>query len=181
MAQEMLDHGANANTENVQGETPLHLVSRGQYDTHEGGVDIVQLLLGRTANVDLQDKCRMTPLHLACYFGRLEIAQVLLNHGARVNTNNKLGQSPLHIVLESNRSGGDGVGISRLLLGHGANVNSQDDYNETPLHLASNYGSSPLDGGCSSTVQIPPQKTSGARPLYTYCHYGHGASKTWFL
>ena len=119
---------------------PLHLVSRRKYDTQEGGVAAVQLLLARSADVDAQDECRITPLHLACYYGRLEIARVLLNHGARANTVNKLGQTPLHIVLEGNRSDGDGVGIVRLLVEHGANVNSQEDYNDTPLHLASNYG-----------------------------------------
>jgi ankyrin repeat protein len=91
-------------------------------------------------NVNAQDKGRITPLHLACYYGRLEIARVLLYHGARVNTKNELGQMPLHLVLEGNRSGRDGIGIVRLLLEHGADVNAQDGDDETPLHLASHYG-----------------------------------------
>jgi ankyrin repeat protein len=126
--------------ENIQSDTPLHLVSRGQYDTQEGGVGVIQPLLGCTANVNAQDKGHITPLHLVCYYGRIEIARVLLYHGARVDTKNELGQTPLHLVLESNRSGRDCVGILRLLLERGADVNAQDDYNETPLHLASNYG-----------------------------------------
>ena len=139
-ARELLHHGANPDAENIRGETPLHLVSRGQYGAQEVGVGVVQLLLGRTANVNAQDKCCMTPLHLACYYGRLEIARALLCHGAGANSKNKLGQSPLHLVLESNRSDLDYLGIVHLLLEHRADVNAQDDYDESPLHLASNYG-----------------------------------------
>jgi ankyrin repeat protein len=82
MARELLDNGVNANVENIRGETPLHLVSRGQYDTQDRGVGVVQLLLERGANVDAQDKSHITPLHLASYYGKLEIVRLLLHHGA---------------------------------------------------------------------------------------------------
>ena len=136
IARELLDNGANANVENIRGETPLHLVSRGQYDS----VGVVQLLLERGANVDAQDKTHITPLHLASYYGKLEIVRVLLDHGAKVNAESELGQTPLRFVLEGNRSCRDGLGVVRLLLEQGAYVNSRDWDNETPLHLASHYG-----------------------------------------
>jgi ankyrin repeat protein len=140
MAREALDHGARSNVENIRGETPLHLVSRGQYDSQEGGVGIVRLLIGRGANVDAQDKGHMTPLHLASYYGKLDIVRALLSHGASVNTKGELGQTALHLVLDGNRSGPDGIRIARLLLEKGADVNANDSDQETPLHLASNYG-----------------------------------------
>jgi ankyrin repeat protein len=138
LARELLQCGARANAENIRGETPLHLVSRGQHDTQEG-VGVVQLLLSCGANVNAQDKGQITPLHLACYYGKIYIARVLLSHGARVNTKGELGQTALHLVLDGNRSGRGAVGIVRLLLEHGADVNAQDSNDETPLHLASNY------------------------------------------
>ena len=140
LTRELLDNGENANVENIRGETPLHLVSRGQYDTLEDGVGVVQLLLERGANVDAQDKTHITPLHLASYYGKLEIVRVLLDHGAKVNAESELGQTPLRFLLDGNRSGRDGLGVVRLLLERGADVNSRDRDNETPLHLASNYG-----------------------------------------
>ena len=141
MAREALNHGARSNAENIRGETPLHLVSRGQYNSqdHEGGVGIVQLLLERGANVNAQDKDHLTPLHLACYNGKLEIVRALLSHGAGVNAKGILGQTALHLVLDGNRSGRDAIGVVRLLLENGADVNAQDS-SETPLHLACNYG-----------------------------------------
>ena len=120
--------------------TPLHLVSRGQ-NSQEGVVGVVKLLLERGANVNAQDMCDMTPLHLASYYGRLEIVQVLLHHGARVDMKDNRGQTALHLVLEGNRNvGRDGIRIVRLLLEHGADTNAQDDDNDTPLHLASGFG-----------------------------------------
>ena len=141
-AREALGHGAGSNAENIRGETPLHLVSRGQYDSQdqEGGVGIVHLLLGRGANINAQDNGHMTPLHLACYYGKLEIVRALLSHDASVNTKGELGQTTLHLVLDGNRCGRDTLGIVRLLLENGADVNAQDSNNETPLHLACNYG-----------------------------------------
>ena len=137
MARELLDHGENPNAENIRGETPLHLVSRGQ-NSQEG---VVQLLLERGANINTQDMCDMTPLHLASYYGRLEIVRVLLRHGARIDVKDNRGQTPLHLVLEGNRSvGRDSIRIVRLLLEHGADMNAQDDDNDTPLHLASSFG-----------------------------------------
>jgi ankyrin repeat protein len=118
----------------------LHLVSRGQYDSQEGAVGIVRLLLGHGANANAEDKGHMTPLHLACYYGKLEIARILLSHSASANTKGERGQTALHLVLDGNRSGPDGVGITRLLLENGADVNANDGSQETPLHLASKYG-----------------------------------------
>jgi cytohesin len=144
IAQEALDHGARSLAENARGETPLHLVSRGQYDTQEGGVGIIHLLVGRGANVNAQDKGHMTPLHLACYNRKLEIVRALLSHGASVNAKGELGKTALHLVLDGNRSSPDGVRIVRLLLEHGADVNANDSEHKTPLHLASNYWESAI-------------------------------------
>ena len=140
VVQEWLDKGANPNAENTRGETALHLVSRGQFDGQNGGVNVVLLLIGHSANVNSKDKGEITPLHLACYYGRIEIVRVLLNHGARVNAKDELGQTPLHLVLEGNRGGRDGLGIVYLLLQHGSDMNAQDRDHDTPLHLASTHG-----------------------------------------
>jgi ankyrin repeat protein len=74
----LLDYGAKADAENDQGETPLHLVSRGKYDSQEDGVSIVRLLLERGVDVNARKKNKATPLHSVAFRGRIKVAEVLL-------------------------------------------------------------------------------------------------------
>ena len=57
----LFDPGANTTVENGHGETPLHLVSRGQYVSPENGVSVVQLLLERgiDANAPITFRLRL--------------------------------------------------------------------------------------------------------------------------
>ncbi len=45
IAQLLLDHGVKVDAKNDQGETPLHLVSQGKYDSPHDGVHVAELLL----------------------------------------------------------------------------------------------------------------------------------------
>jgi ankyrin repeat protein len=77
--QMLLDHGTSMDTENDQGQTPLHMVSLGAHDSQEDGVSIIQLLLEHGVNINSQDKVQNTTLHWAAFKGRLQIAGVLLS------------------------------------------------------------------------------------------------------
>jgi ankyrin repeat protein len=155
-------------------------VSRGQYDSQERAVGIVRLLLGHGANANAKDKGHMTPLHLACYYGKLEIARILLSHSASANTKCERGQAALHLVLDGNRSGPDGVGITRLLLENGADVNANDGSQETPLHLASKYGMFAIGrvllihGANANAVNIRGQTPLHTLSLRPYGKIGNG-------
>jgi ankyrin repeat protein len=137
----LLDHGAKADVENDEGETPLHLVSRGMYDTQEHGVNIARLLLEHGVDIHAQNKFHQTALHSAAFSGRLEITQLLLDHGANPNAENGLGLTPLHSVSAGKYDSQEhGVGIARLLLGHGADVDARAKDKFTPLHSAAFNG-----------------------------------------
>jgi ankyrin repeat protein len=158
--QVFLDHGANANAENDEGKTPLHLVSQGDYDSQENGVVIARLLLQRGVDVHVQDKDHDTPLHLAAFSGRLEIAGVLLDHGANVNAENKQGRTPLHQVAQGTYDSQErDVSVARLLLERGVDVHSKDKDHDTALHAAAFSGKLEI-ANCSSTMaQTRPRRT----------------------
>ena len=137
----LLEHGANANSEDDRGETPTHLVSQGRYDAHEYGANILLTLLERGADVNYPNTDRDTPLHTASYFGTLEVARMLLNHGANTSSENDRAQTPLHLVSQGQFwFQHDGPGVAKLLLEHGADMNARDKDHVTPLHLACYHG-----------------------------------------
>jgi ankyrin repeat protein len=122
---------------NHRGETALHVVSRGRYDSKDT-VRVVRLLLEHGVDVNAEDKDQSSPLHSASYSGKLEIARALLDHGAKANLKNDRGETPLHQVSRGEyESQADGVSIAKLLLDRGVDANSRDENGVTSLHLAS--------------------------------------------
>jgi ankyrin len=141
LARVLLDHGAVATEETYDSKTPLHGISRGKSDSQpEDAIRLVQLLVERGADVNAPDRNHDTPLHSACYVGKLDIARELLNLGATVTTKNGQGGTPLHVTSRGEYESQDGVRLARLLLEHGADVNAQDMENDTPLHFACRHG-----------------------------------------
>ena len=140
IARLLLDHGAQVNARNYQGEIPLHLVSRGEYNSPDDGIRIAELLLERGTDMNDQDVFEWTPLHSASNNGRHEIIQFLLCHGAKVNLENCLGETLLHLIQQGRSDSQDGVSVVQLLLDGGLDVNARDKRNWTPLHAASYYG-----------------------------------------
>ena len=85
IARFLLDHDAKADSKNVRGETPLHQVSQGEYESQADGVRIAQLLLDRGVGANAQDKKGVTALHLASWSGKLEIVRLLIEHATLNN------------------------------------------------------------------------------------------------
>ncbi len=100
VARVLPDNGAKANAENIWGETPLHLVSRGEYNSTGDGVGIAKLLLEHGANVRTQNKDHITPLHYTFHYRRHKVARVLLDFAARSYTKNDGGPTPSQLGLE---------------------------------------------------------------------------------
>ena len=137
----LLNHGADANAETVEGLKLLHQVSFGPYECQEDGVRIAELLLKHGAEVDTRDYDYATPLHLAFCHGKLEIVRLFLDHGAEVNAETENGEKPLHKVSHGEyRSQEDGVRVAQLLLERGSDVNPPCKDHWTPLRAASYFG-----------------------------------------
>jgi ankyrin repeat protein len=138
VAKLLLEYGADANAENSESETPLHILSYSNINDRGDILNLVQLLLKHGAVMNSRTEDRHTPLHLAIQEDRFKLAEILLEHGADPIAENNGGQTPLHILSESdiNLDAGDLLNLVLLLLKHGAAVNIRSKNRSTPLHLA---------------------------------------------
>lgn len=127
----LLKHGADVNTRNDMGSTPLHLAVRENHQT------IITILLDfDKTDVNAKDLAKMTPLHLAVTNGRAEIVKDLLeSKKADVNAKCMQNMTSLHIA-----SYGGKRNVVKLLLNHGADVNAMTRKGLTSLHFAAEKG-----------------------------------------
>lgn len=93
-----------------------------------GHREIVELLIGKNADVNLTNNNGQTPLHYAASKNHFEIAQALIKKGASINTRDRLMQTPLHRCASK--------GIQRMvelfLSAPKININPQDSLGNTP-------------------------------------------------
>ena len=106
---------------------------------------MVQLLLGRGANVNLAGIGRPTALCVACCYERESIVRLLLDSGAEASKpslmpiKHQLSSRSIEITPLHSAARNDTVKVAQLLIDYGADVNAQSDQIGTPLVLAA-YG-----------------------------------------
>lgn len=154
IAEYLLSRGADVDTQDSYGHTPLHEA------VTEGNVDVVSTLIDHGADINVRSHSGWTPLHWAVWGRRKSVVRLLLSKGADVNarvlgygcttgwtpsywtstssflkdadeTKVKTGWTPLHLAAIQ----GD-AGIVRVLLSEGADPNIAADSLCTPLHWA---------------------------------------------
>ena len=84
----LLDQGANVNSTNKQGETPLHAASSANQSK------VAMLLIQKGANVNSTTTGGWTPLHTAARFGASQVVTLLISKGANVTAVNADGRTP---------------------------------------------------------------------------------------
>ncbi|XP_006813217.1 ankyrin repeat domain-containing protein 66-like [Saccoglossus kowalevskii] len=93
----------------------------------------------RTTGLDVNDtdmECSgKTPLHWACYLGRLECVKVLIKNKANVSSRMFDGKTPAHCAAETGQ-----IECLRALIAAGFSSLLFDNYRDTPLRIAEIYG-----------------------------------------
>lgn len=108
----------------VYGKTVLHNVA----DHYS---EVVEILLEKGANPNIQDNKRKTPLHYATEFNCPESMEILLKSGADPDKQDEMGNTPLHCTNVTENI--------KILLDANANPNIPAKDGETPLHTAVRY------------------------------------------
>lgn len=160
---ELIQKGANPNTQSHQGTTPLMyacsnglndlamlLIDSGaniqttefysgrsalSYAVMQNHLELSELLIRREAKTDLADWEGNTLLHLAVQFQLLEMTDLLLYYDANVNAQNNDSLSALHLAAEN----GDEE-IALLLIKAGINLELKNLRGQTALFYAIELG-----------------------------------------
>lgn len=112
------------------GRTALHMAAE------NGHEKMVQHLLTRRADCDVESADGRTPLQLALESGNESIAQVLIQRGADVNANFASGETPLTVAV-----GNQWTSLVQILLREKASPNVRLPDGRTSLHVAAEVGS----------------------------------------
>lgn len=106
-------------------ETLLHLACRREV------VEIIQYLLKRGANTEIQG-CRIgTPLHIAAEHGKITAIELLLDSGADIEARDCSGNTPLHLAVAW-----DMLAAVHLLLDRGADIDATSYFGDDVFSIA---------------------------------------------
>lgn len=125
----LIKKGADVNTTNSRGETPLMHAIQNQH------LPVVQLLVEAGADVNAKNIDEINPLAVAFINYRLDIAEFLIGLGADVNYSDSKGNTDL---MSAARRGD--TDAASLLLDYGADINAKNTDGQTPLINASVNG-----------------------------------------
>lgn len=135
--EDLLLEGADPNTHDNRGYTPLHVVC----STNNPEVDpevriaLAEMLLSAGAKFDARDKSRFTPLMAAAHEGHTMLVQRLLKTKAKVNAFDQNRRTALNWAARRGH-----VDVCALLLSAGADIDFRDKHGACPMVRAAMGG-----------------------------------------
>lgn len=104
-----------------------------------GGLDAMQFLLDRGADIMLPASGGATPLHLAATYNTPEMVDLLIDRGAEVRNVDENGDTPLGNAAGFNPD----PKVTELLLDRGARLDHAGGLGGTAIHLAASFNENP--------------------------------------
>ena len=130
----LIEHGANVDLQDENGNTALHHTLYGS----DVSCEILSCLTGSGADVNGVNKVKHTPLMIAAKRGHLNALTLLIKHGAHdVDLQDSDGYTALHYAVYSSDISCE---ILSCLIGIGADVNARTNNGVTPLMIAAEEG-----------------------------------------
>ena len=158
----LLDAGADPNSREIDGWTPLHQAA--QYGTDK----IIKSLVQAGANLNARDKNGWSPLHRAAYWGKAEMVEALLDAGANPKARDEDGKTPLYAAAY-----GGIAEIVNALLNAGANLEARAKYGLTPLHGAAGWGTAgTVEALARAGANLEARDENGWSPLHRAAYWG---------
>lgn len=131
---------AAATGQDEDGDTALHIA------VAQGSVGLVRrlvaLFLRGGRDLDVQNRLRQTPLHVAILASQPALVRLLVAHGACAMARDRRGRTGAHLACA-----GAGAGVLRELLRGGPDLRATDYEGLTPLHVA-------VHSGCRESVEL---------------------------
>lgn len=142
--------------------TPLHCAAKGNHPA------IASYLLSLDADSEARTAYKMTPLHVAAFYGSKDVIRLLLEHveGINVDALDFGSWTALHYACNYNR--GD---CAALLIEHGANLTKRSaELQFVALHLAARSGNLPtVQQLLSRGVNVNQRNLFYTTPLHLAC------------
>eukprot|EP00833_Pecoramyces_ruminatium_P018269 jgi/Orpsp1_1/1192301/evm.model.d7180000092096.1 len=158
----LIEHGADVNEENHNGETALFIACL------SGNEDLVKYLVEHGANINKKNKYGKTPLSRACFSENKNIIKYLIKHGADINKKNCLGKTPLYeLYLNKNENF---IKYFKYI----CQINKENYYGETPFFKACLSGNENIVKYLvEKGVYINKINNKGETPLFNACLSGN--------
>jgi ankyrin repeat protein len=122
----LIDHNANVNAQDKDGNTPLLLLCQ-----MSGMTELIQFMIERGANVNARTEDFVRPIHMALQEGQYDVAKILVENGAQINHETSEGYTTLHLAaLRAN------IPWARYFLLNGVKLNAMANDGSTALSIA---------------------------------------------